>query len=60
MPRKKNPNQEDNLTQKLMVRLSEKDMRDLKRLAEKEYIERSTLARKIILIYIKQQILDNE
>ena len=53
MGRKKNENQEENLTEKFDVRLTSKDMRSLKYLAEKECLTYTSLARRIILLYLK-------
>ena len=53
MGRKKNENQEENLTEKFDVRLTKKDMRNLKYLAEKECLTHTSLARKIVLLYLK-------
>lgn len=56
MSRKKNKNQDDNLTARLMIRLSNKDMRNFENLAEKECLDRSNLARRIILLYLRQEL----
>lgn len=56
MPKQKNPNPEKNLTSKLMIRLTEKDMRNFENLAEKECLDRSNLARRIILLYLRQEL----
>ena len=59
MPKRKNPNPEENLTERIMIRMTKKEKRDLDNLKEREEISsRSKLARKILLLYIKQQILE--
>lgn len=56
MSRGKNKNEEENLTARLMIRLSNKDMRNFENLAEKECLDRSNLARRIILLYLRQEM----
>ena len=56
MPKQKNPNQEENLTEKFDVRLTRKDMRNLKNLAERECLDKTSLARRIILLYLRQEL----
>ena len=53
MSRKKNENQEENLTEKFDVRLTKKDMRSLRYLAEYECLTHTSLTRRIILLYLK-------
>ena len=60
MPKRKNPNPEENLTERIMIRMTKKEKRDLDNVKEREEISsRSKLARKILLLYIKQQILES-
>ena len=56
MPKRKNPNPETNLTEKFDVRLSKNDMRNLKHLAERECLDKTSLARRIILLYLRQEL----
>lgn len=60
MSRRKNEDQENNLTSRFMIRISSKDMRSLKYLAEKECLSVTALTRKIILMYIKKESINNE
>jgi len=55
MSRKKN-DPEENLTKKFDVRLTSKDMRNLENLAERECLNKTDLARRIILLYLRQEL----
>ena len=55
MSRKKN-DPEENLTEKFDVRLTSKDMRNLENLAERECLNKTDLARRIILLYLRQEL----
>ena len=55
MSRKKN-DPEKNLTKKFDVRLTSNDMRNLENLAERECLNKTDLARRIILLYLRQEL----
>lgn len=51
--------EKENLTEKILIRLSGKDRRSLKYLAEKECLCETSLVRRIILLYLKGKLAND-